>query len=49
MVNLVFAHVLTTEIFSEYMALLNEFIRDLRSLTGEQILQRKCPTLVRTR
>jgi hypothetical protein len=49
LVNLVFTYVLTTEILSKCMALLNEFIRDLRSPTGEHILQRKCPTLVRTR
>jgi hypothetical protein len=49
MTNLIFTHVLTTEIFPERMALLNEFIRDLRSVRGEQILQCKYPTLVRTR
>jgi hypothetical protein len=49
MVNLIFTHVLTAEILSEGMALLNKFIRDLRSQAEEHILQRKCPRLARTR
>jgi hypothetical protein len=49
MPNLVFTHAVLDPLVSARMALLNEFIDDLRSPEGLAIVGRKYPTLVKTR
>jgi hypothetical protein len=49
MVNLVFTHAVETHLVASRINLLTEFIQDLRSPIGMDILHRKCPSLVRTR
>jgi hypothetical protein len=49
MVNLAFTHALLDPIMTTRVTLLNEFISDLRSSEGLEIMGRKCPTMVKTR
>jgi hypothetical protein len=49
MTNLVFTHALLDPVISTRIVLLNEFVSDLRTTDGLEIMGHKCPTLVQTR